>query len=273
MAWAIDKKAGSVYAKAVLMHLANCTNKDTGMCRPRIKVIADQCEISETAVKTSLRALEEVGLVEKIPRFSDDGVQLSNDYRLLMSPVRSEEIRGGTGGGSGDDPRGRGNRGGGSGDDPCGSGDAPGVGRVAPPVETGRLEPGKEPKQQTSKIDVIEIWNKAVAGTNLPKAKHTPQRASIIQTRMKTATWIEDFETACKAIATSKWHQGDNDRHWVATIDLLLQADKATQVAERARVTPVAKSDKWNGIGDKDYNEGTEGLKPVEGAGDVAKYF
>lgn len=268
MAWAIKQKAGSVYAKAVLMHLANCTNKDTGMCRPRIKMIAVECEMSETAVKTSLKVLEDAGLVERIPRFSEDKIQLSNDYKLLLSPVTSGNVREGTG--VGRDPTHGVGSAGGVGRDPApgGSGSDPGVGRQPPPVETGSIETGIEPG-----FDVVEIWNLAVLGTNLPKARMTPQRASIVKNRLKVKGWAEDFKAACKHVTNSKWHRGENDTQWVANIDFLLQAGKATQLAERATATPAAKADKWNGIGDKDYNEGTEGLQPVEGAGDVAKYF
>ena len=118
MAWAIKKKTGSAAAKAVLMHLANCTNHQTGICRPRIKVIAEECEISESTTKTCLKRLEEIGLITVIPRFKE-GVQLANDYLLNLDGVGQNLTQGG-------------------------SKSDPGVGQNLTPVETGRSETGIE---------------------------------------------------------------------------------------------------------------------------------
>ena len=81
--WAKSKICGGCIPKAVLMNLANTTNHQTGMCRPRIKVIAREVEASETAVKMALKTLVEKGYLKVIPRFADNQ-QLANDYKLLM---------------------------------------------------------------------------------------------------------------------------------------------------------------------------------------------
>ena len=119
MAWAIKQRAGGVAAKSVLMHLANCTNHQTGVCRPRIKTIAEECEISESTVKRALVQLSDAGLIEVVKRFKE-GVQLANDYTLIMEGVGSGRTQGGF----------KLN---------------PGVGSNLTPIETGSIETGIEP--------------------------------------------------------------------------------------------------------------------------------
>jgi hypothetical protein len=80
---------------------------------------------------------------------------------------------------------------------------------------------------------IVSIWNEVTNG-KLPKAKPTPKRESVIRTRLKEKGWADDFRRACAFLAVSEWHQGRNDRGWVATIDFALQAGKATELSEKA---------------------------------------
>lgn len=86
--------------------------------------------------------------------------------------------------------------------------------------------------------DIVETWNEMAADARLPKARVTPKRARVIAARLREPGWREDFALACAAIAASPWHRGQNDRGWAATIDFVLQAGKATELAERSSVRP-----------------------------------
>ena len=88
---------------------------------------------------------------------------------------------------------------------------------------------------------VVQAWNSSVEGTNLPKARETTPRRRTIATRLKEKGWIEDFRIAAAFVASSPFHCGDNDRKWTATIDYLLQAGKATELAEKQKAIAPAR--------------------------------
>lgn len=82
---------------------------------------------------------------------------------------------------------------------------------------------------------MVEIWNQGIEGTKLPKARLTPKRRRVIAGRLKEDGWLDDFRTAVPGLTKSKFHLGQNERGWLADIDYLLQAGKATQLAEKIR--------------------------------------
>ena len=67
--------------KLVLLLMANRHNNDTGMCMPSHEKLAKDCGMSKSAVKASIRSLEEKGLLS-VNRRADAGVSLSNIYQL-----------------------------------------------------------------------------------------------------------------------------------------------------------------------------------------------
>lgn len=69
--------------KIVLLMLADRVNKDTGRCDPSISRLADDCGMSETSVKTALRALRDAGLIVAHERKMGD-VHLPNQYELTL---------------------------------------------------------------------------------------------------------------------------------------------------------------------------------------------
>ena len=244
-AWAVKQVTGKMTCKAVLMALANRTNHENGMCRPRIKLIAQDTEMSETTVKQAIKDLVERGFLEVIPRFQE-GVQLANDYRLRMDD--SGLLRTSGAGGVGREPTQ-----GGSGDDPGWVGSRPPCNQeVEPGSRTSLLSispPGaKIDATWKARIEsLVERWNGMASKTNLPVARLTPVREGLFRARMKDANWEEDFQKAVAWIGgapEAAWHRGENDRGWRATIDFLLQAKKATELAERAVIvsTPRAAS-------------------------------
>lgn len=134
MTWAVEQKLPALQ-KLVLLMLANRTNHETGVCIPKIKTLADECGMSETACKNAIKALEGAGAIRIEQRFND-GMQRPNQYHLLMNAAgrnaptarrQTTTARRVT--------------------SPREAGDAPGVGRETP-TEPGSKEPGIEPDAQ-----------------------------------------------------------------------------------------------------------------------------
>lgn len=85
MSWAVEQKLPST-KKIVLLMLANRVNSDTGKCVPKIKTLAEDCGLSESATKSALKELAELGLLKVHPRFYE-GQQLPNQYELCPDGV------------------------------------------------------------------------------------------------------------------------------------------------------------------------------------------
>jgi hypothetical protein len=63
--------------------LCTCVGEDGLSAWPRISEIAGAMGTSEAYVKRALSTLEELGLIEIVPRYSANGARASNIYRLL----------------------------------------------------------------------------------------------------------------------------------------------------------------------------------------------
>lgn len=127
--------------KIVLLMLANRVNSDTGRCTPRIKLLADDCGMSESSCKAALKRLVELGLIEIRNRF-DEGVQKPNQYFLKLDGVgqiSTHPPQDSTPGGSESDP---------------------GVGQDLA-TESGSFESGSESDsdQQAARIPYADIFN------------------------------------------------------------------------------------------------------------------
>lgn len=117
--------------------------------------------------------------------------------------------------------------------------------------------------------EIVAAWNDGTKGSGLPSARNTDKRARVIRTRMKEAGWVEDFCAAVAFIAKSPFHRGDSASKWVADIDYLLQAGKATQIAEKAKATPTPSSGgkavvKWGGFDQVDYEQSNKECRKDE---------
>lgn len=88
MAWAVEQKLPAT-KKIVLLMLANRVNSDTGKCVPKIKTLAEDCGLSETATKSAIKDLSDMGLLTIIPRFYE-GQQMPNQYHLNAGGVGRE---------------------------------------------------------------------------------------------------------------------------------------------------------------------------------------
>ena len=84
MSWAVSQKCASPGQKLVLLMLANHCNSHTGQCNPSHRLLADECRMGVSTLKTHISALESMGLVVVIHR-SHEGVSLPNQYRLSIA--------------------------------------------------------------------------------------------------------------------------------------------------------------------------------------------
>ena len=245
MTWAVKQKTGKMASKAVLLALANRTNHENAMCRPRIKLIAEDIEASEETVKRAIKELAEGGFLIVIPRFQE-GSQLANDYKLNMGGSGKEGVgRETTQGGVGSNCAQGGIKvspGWAQGDTPCNQEVEPGSRNRPPQPPRGGAPVGADRKEKAQEL--VDLWNEnAKESGTFPRARMTPAREGIFATRLKDKQWADDFVTALDWITNAPaaaHYRGDNDRQWVADLDFMLQNGKATSLAEKATATPQA---------------------------------
>lgn len=91
MAWAVKQKTNNSGQKLVLLMLANHANGYTGQCNPSHKRMADECVMGESTLRKHLVALQELNLLEIVPKFVGT-VQLPNQYNLLMGYSNQAEV-------------------------------------------------------------------------------------------------------------------------------------------------------------------------------------
>ena len=82
MNWAWEQKLAPS-PKLVLMALADAAD-DLGECWPRLRTIASKCCTSERTVQRALKDFEAAGLLAVTRRFTAEGRQTSNGYRLSL---------------------------------------------------------------------------------------------------------------------------------------------------------------------------------------------
>jgi hypothetical protein len=68
---------------------------------------------------------------------------------------------------------------------------------------------------------IIEFYNDIFQ----TKYRATPDRSKKIKLRLKTYT-LDEIKTSIKNMKASKFHNGDNDRGWKATIDFIIRNDE-----------------------------------------------
>lgn len=89
ISWALKQKTGNAIRKSILIHLAFCTSEKSWECRPRIKLICEETEISESAVKRALKDLAEANFIEIAPQFNQ-GARIENGYRIIGARTTQE---------------------------------------------------------------------------------------------------------------------------------------------------------------------------------------
>jgi hypothetical protein len=84
MNWAWEQKLAPS-PKLILMALADAAD-DSGECWPRLRTIAAKCCTSERTVQRVLKEFEATRLLAVTRRFTSEGRQTSNGYRLSLKP-------------------------------------------------------------------------------------------------------------------------------------------------------------------------------------------
>ncbi|WP_418013234.1 helix-turn-helix domain-containing protein [Paraburkholderia caribensis] len=84
MNWAWEQRLPPA-TKLLLMALADAAD-DEGYCYPGVKTIAAKCSVSERTVQRTLKQFESGDLLVVTPRFTREGRQTSNGYRLCLIP-------------------------------------------------------------------------------------------------------------------------------------------------------------------------------------------
>lgn len=102
----------------------------------------------------------------------------------------------------------------------------PKVDKVATQDRIGKVRLGKNRiEKNTITSDevnqIIEFYN----NTFQTKYRATPDRSKKIKLRLKTYT-LDEIKTSIKNMKASKFHNGDNDRGWKATIDFIIRNDE-----------------------------------------------
>lgn len=90
MTWAVKQTGISAGQKLVLLLLANHANGHTGQCNPSHKLLADECCVGVSTLKSHLQALADAGLIV-VRRRQNEGVDLPNQYDLKM-PLPGQKL-------------------------------------------------------------------------------------------------------------------------------------------------------------------------------------
>ena len=187
MAWAVGQKCSSPGQKLVLLMLANRTNGHTGQCNPSHKLLADECSMGVSTLKSHLSALEAAGYL-KIIHKSIDGVSLPNQYQLvidrgvgqILAGVSQELAEGGSDSGRG-------------------------VGQILATKQ--EVKPRNEPVNTsvvTKPVGVSEsVWADFVAHRKAKKAALTETALKAIQREADKAWW--SLEDALAEICARGW--------------------------------------------------------------------
>lgn len=90
--WAANVRGLKPATKIVLIQLCERHNKDTGLCNPSIKTLADDCEMDRTTVMRHLGVLESLGLITANATGKEDGGRSNNQYVLHMPKIEPTDV-------------------------------------------------------------------------------------------------------------------------------------------------------------------------------------
>jgi DNA-binding MarR family transcriptional regulator len=72
-------------SQSVFLWLCSYANYERdGYCYPSIKTLANLCHVSRNTVKNRIKKLEKAGLIAKVIRRREDGINLTNLYKILI---------------------------------------------------------------------------------------------------------------------------------------------------------------------------------------------
>lgn len=92
LVWAANVRGLKATTKIVLIQLAERHNKDTGLCNPSIKTLAEDCEMDRSTVIRHLELLESFELITRVRKGNEDGGRASNEYVLHMPVTVNTDV-------------------------------------------------------------------------------------------------------------------------------------------------------------------------------------
>lgn len=94
---------------------------------------------------------------------------------------------------------------------------------LGPKTERPRNESGTGKKQAVSQDEFVSYWNEH---KTLPAIKDFgPSRVKQLKARSKESAFAENWKAIIHKLSNSKFHTGNNDRGWKATVDWILKND------------------------------------------------
>lgn len=93
--WAANVRGLKPATKIVLIQLSERHNKDTGLCNPSIRQLADDCEMDRTTVMRHIEILIALGLLSRSTSGKEDGGRANNEYELHMPKPVQTDVSGG----------------------------------------------------------------------------------------------------------------------------------------------------------------------------------
>lgn len=95
LVWAANVRGLKPATKIVLIQLSDRHNKDSGLCNPSIKTLAEDCEMDRTTVMRHIEVLVSLGLISRSSTGKDDGGRGNNEYVLHMPILAPTDVSGG----------------------------------------------------------------------------------------------------------------------------------------------------------------------------------
>lgn len=191
-AWEQMPFIGRVQTRLVLLALADHADP-AGECYPGRERIARMVGSTPRSVSRQVATLEDLGLLERIPRHRPNGSQTSTLYRLKCQ----------------------------GGDDVLTKG---GLSAVSSPEPS--VEPSLEPKESATVVAVLfEYWKKKLE--KAPNTRLTPERRKKLRERLKHYE-PDQIRKAIDGCAGSAWHR----EHAPSAVELALICRSDTKLEE-----------------------------------------
>lgn len=214
--WAWKQKLGDPGLKLVLVKLADNAD-DSGYSFWRQKNLADECEMSKPTLQRKLAKLEEMGLLQVVPRFGSDGSRVANGYRLVRpgTPPQSEV-------------------------------GATSLKRGGPPHGSDVAEPSTQPE------DPVVVEQASLLGDDEPAAKPQPKAPKLMKlvgSVAGKAVTDSEYELAVAVLGAfnSKAETNFTGKEWLKTILMRIRENPAMTLPDFTKVVEQAFHRPWWG--------------------------
>ena len=205
-------------AQVIYMWLAYHSDYETGECFPSYTILSEETGYSKPTLIKGIRILQNNKLIKKIQRRKENSKENTSNLYVLLTILGGKE-----------------NLPGGKGDLPGGKGDLlppskkylPGGKGGLPELESDNYNHSFNNNQITIKSsskeaeEIIDYFNNKFSR----QYRLTPDRNKKIKLRLKSYS-LDEIKKAIDNLKQSKFHNGENDRGWIATIDFIIRNDE-----------------------------------------------